>query len=30
MIDGIELLAELFDPAGFVEVAPPGGWVPVE
>ena len=30
VIDGIELLAELFDPAGFVEVAPPGGWVPVE
>jgi iron complex transport system substrate-binding protein len=29
-IDGIELLAELFDPAGFVDVAPPGGWVPVE
>lgn len=30
VIDGIELLAELFDPAGFVEVAPPGGWVPVD
>jgi iron complex transport system substrate-binding protein len=30
VIDGIELLAELFDPAGFVDVAPPGGWVPVE
>ena len=29
-IDGIELLAELFDPEGFVDVAPPGGWVPVE
>jgi len=29
VIDGIELLAELFDPAGFVDVAPPGGWVPV-
>ena len=22
--------AELFDPAGFVDIAPPGGWVPVE
>ncbi len=30
VIDGIELLAELFDPDGFVDVAPPGGWVPVE
>lgn len=30
VIDGIELLAELFDPAGFVDVAPPGGWVPVD
>ena len=30
VIEGIELLAELFDPAGFVAVAPPGAWVPVE
>jgi len=30
VIDGLELLAELFDPAGFIDVAPPGGWVPVE
>jgi iron complex transport system substrate-binding protein len=30
VIDGIELLAELFDPAGFVDIAPPVGWVPVE
>jgi iron complex transport system substrate-binding protein len=30
VIDGIELLAELFDPAGFVDVAQPDGWVPVE
>jgi iron complex transport system substrate-binding protein len=30
VIDGIELLAELFDPDGFVDVAPPGGWVPVD
>jgi iron complex transport system substrate-binding protein len=29
-IDGIELLAELFDPTGFVDVAPAGGWVPVD
>ena len=29
VIDGIELLAEIFDPAGFVDVAPAGGWVPV-
>jgi iron complex transport system substrate-binding protein len=30
VIDGVELLAELFDPLGFVDVAPPGGWVPVD
>lgn len=30
VIDGVELLAELFDPVGFIDVAPPGGWVPVE
>jgi iron complex transport system substrate-binding protein len=30
VIDGIELLAELFDPVAFVDVAPPGGWVPVD
>ncbi len=30
VIDGVELLAELFDPVGFTDVAPPGGWVPVE
>ncbi len=30
IIDGIEMLAELFDPAGFMDIAPPGGWVPVE
>ncbi len=28
-IDGIELLAEVFDPESFVDVAPPKGWVPV-
>ena len=30
VIDGVELLAELFDPVGFVDVAPTGGWVPVD
>jgi iron complex transport system substrate-binding protein len=29
VIDGIELLAEIFDPDGFVDVAPPGSWTPV-
>ena len=29
VIDGIELLAEIIDPAGFVDIAPPGGWTPV-
>ena len=30
VIDGIELLAELFDPEAFVDSAPPGSWAPVE
>jgi iron complex transport system substrate-binding protein len=30
VIDGIEMLAEIMDPAAFVDVAPPGGWAPVE
>ena len=30
VIDGIELLAELFDPDAFVDVAPSDGWRPVE
>jgi iron complex transport system substrate-binding protein len=30
VIDGIEMLAEIMDPVGFVDVAPPGGWTPVE
>ncbi len=30
VIDGIELLAEMFDPDGFVDVAPPGGWVAID
>ena len=29
VIDGIELLAEIIDPAAFVDIAPPGGWTPV-
>jgi iron complex transport system substrate-binding protein len=29
LIDGIELLAEIFDPAAFVDLAPAGSWVPV-
>lgn len=30
VIDGIELLAEVFDPDGFVDIAPPGSWTPVQ
>ncbi len=29
VIDGIEILAEIMDPAAFVDVAPPGSWTPV-
>lgn len=29
VVDGIELLAEIFDPAAFVDLAPAGSWVPV-
>jgi iron complex transport system substrate-binding protein len=29
VIDGIEMLAEIMDPEGFVDIAPPGGWTPV-
>ncbi len=29
VVDGIELLAELFDPDGFVDTAPLGSWVPL-
>jgi len=29
VIDGIELLAEVMDPEGFVDIAPPGSWTPV-
>jgi iron complex transport system substrate-binding protein len=30
VIDGIELLAEIFDPDAFVDIAPFGSWTPVE
>jgi iron complex transport system substrate-binding protein len=29
VIDGIEILAEIFDPEAFVDLAPAGSWVPV-
>jgi iron complex transport system substrate-binding protein len=29
VVDGIEMLAEIFDPEAFVETSPPGGWTPV-
>jgi iron complex transport system substrate-binding protein len=29
VIDGIEMLAEIFDPDAFVETSPPGGWTPL-
>jgi iron complex transport system substrate-binding protein len=29
VIDGIELLAEIFDPDAFVDIAPPNSWTPV-
>ena len=30
VVDGIELLAEIFDPDAFVDIAPPGSWAPVD
>ena len=30
VIDGIELLAEIFDPEAFVDIAPIGSWTPVD
>jgi iron complex transport system substrate-binding protein len=30
VIDGIELLAEVMDPNGFRDIAPPSGWTPVD
>ena len=29
VVDGVALLAEIFDPEGFVEPAPPDGWTPL-
>ena len=29
VIDGVELLAEIFDPDGFVETSPLGSWTPL-
>ena len=29
VIEGIEILAEIFDPAAFVDLAPAGSWVPI-
>jgi len=29
VFDGIEMLAEIFDPDGFVETSPPGSWTPL-
>src|SRR6185436_6884919 len=28
VINGIEMVAEIMDPEGFVDIAPPGGWTP--
>jgi iron complex transport system substrate-binding protein len=29
VVDGIEMLAEIFDPEAFVDISPPTGWTPV-
>ena len=29
VIDGIEMLAEIFDPDAFIETSPPGSWTPL-
>lgn len=29
ILDGIEMLAEIFDPDAFIETAPPGSWTPL-
>jgi len=29
VLDGIEMLAEIFDPEAFIETAPPGSWTPL-
>jgi iron complex transport system substrate-binding protein len=30
VIDGIEMLAEIFDPDTFIETSPPGAWTPID
>jgi iron complex transport system substrate-binding protein len=30
VIDGVELLAEVMDPDGFMDIAPPDGWTPLD
>jgi iron complex transport system substrate-binding protein len=30
VLDGIEMLAEIFDPDAFVETSPPGSWTPLD
>jgi hypothetical protein len=29
VVDGIEMLAEIFDPEAFVDISPPTGWTPL-
>lgn len=29
VVDGIEMLAEIFDPEAFVDISPPTGWTPI-
>ncbi len=29
IVDGIEMLAEIFDPEAFVDISPPTGWTPI-
>jgi ABC-type Fe3+-hydroxamate transport system substrate-binding protein len=28
-VDGVGMLAEIFDPEGFVDTSPPGSWTPL-
>jgi iron complex transport system substrate-binding protein len=30
VVDGIEMLAEIFDPTAFVDTSPPGAWTPLD
>lgn len=30
ILDGVELLAEVMDPEGFMDIAPPDGWTPID